>query len=124
MLLVLGIDAEVNAAPDASVARVVWHSQTNQITCSTSAGSVRVMYDPAISDKGAMLSSGRKHRRLDANIFLPRHAVSYRCFSIDDSESRQPQAVEQNRELLSGRRTGNQFDYTIQFAPMPFYMRS
>eukprot|EP00903_Cladosiphon_okamuranus_P014177 g13174.t1 len=66
---------EVNAAPDASVARVVWHSQTNQVICSTSAGGVRVMYDPAISDKGAMLSVGRSHSRLNTNMFLPKHAV-------------------------------------------------
>lgn len=66
---------EVNAAPGASVARVVWHSQTNQIICSTSAGGVRVMYDPAISDKGAMLSAGRSHSRLNTNMFLPKHAV-------------------------------------------------
>ena len=66
---------EVNAAPGASVARVVWHSQTNQVICSTSEGSVRVMYDPAISDKGAMLSAGRSHSRLNTNMFLPKHAV-------------------------------------------------
>lgn len=69
--------AEVNAAPDASVGRVVWHPQTNQIICSTSAGGVRVMYDPAISDKGAMLSAGRSHSRLNTNMFLPKHAVRF-----------------------------------------------
>ncbi|CAM9292369.1 unnamed protein product [Laminaria digitata] len=68
-------ELEVNAAPDASVGRVVWHPQTNQIICSTSAGGVRVMYDPAISDKGAMLSAGRSHSRLNTNMFLPKHAV-------------------------------------------------
>lgn len=65
----------MNAAPDASVARVIWHPQTNQIICSTSAGAVRVMYDPAISDKGAMLSAERLHSRLNTNMFLPKHAV-------------------------------------------------
>lgn len=34
------------------------------------------MYDPAISDKGAMLSAGRSHSRLNTNMFLPKHAVS------------------------------------------------
>ncbi|CBJ29493.1 conserved unknown protein [Ectocarpus siliculosus] len=68
-------ELEVNAAPEASVARVVWHAQTNQVICSTSAGGVRVMYDPAISDKGAMLSAGRSHSRLNTNMFLPKHAV-------------------------------------------------
>lgn len=33
------------------------------------------MYDPAISDKGAMLSAGRSHSRLNTNMFLPKHAV-------------------------------------------------
>lgn len=75
-------DPEVNAAPNASVVRVIWHAQTNQITCSTSAGGVRVMYDPAISDKGAMLSSTRAHSRLSTNIFLPKHAVSTPSISI------------------------------------------
>lgn len=72
------VDPEVNAAPNASVVRVIWHAQTNQIMCSTSAGGVRVMYDPAISDKGAMLSSTRAHSRLSTNVFLPKHAVSAR----------------------------------------------
>jgi len=73
---------EVNAAPEASVARVVWHSQTNQVICSTSAGGVRVMYDPAISDKGAMLSAGRSHSRLNTNMFLPKHAVRLTMFYL------------------------------------------
>lgn len=40
------------------------------------------MYDPAISDKGAMLSAGRSHSRLNTNMFLPKHAVSavLQCF--------------------------------------------
>lgn len=74
-------NTEVNAAPDASVARVVWHSQTNQVICSTSAGGVRVMYDPAISDKGAKLSAGRSHSRLNTNMFLPKHAVRF-CLGL------------------------------------------
>lgn len=65
----------MHAAPDASVARVVWHPSTNQITFSTTAGGVRVMYDPAISDKGAMLSHDRTHSRRDTNMFVPQHAV-------------------------------------------------
>lgn len=87
-------NTEVNAAPDASVARVVWHSQTNQVICSTSAGGVRVMYDPAISDKGAMLSAGRSHSRLNTNMFLPKHAVRPSlCFFRARDRTLQPLSV-------------------------------
>lgn len=44
------------------------------------------MYDPAISEKGAMLSSERSHSRLATNLFLPKHAVRVPtarwCFSF------------------------------------------
>lgn len=100
--------AEVNAAPDASVGRVVWHPQTNQIICSTSKGGIRVMYDPAISDKGAMLSAGRSHSRLNTNMFLPKHAVRFalrfncsNTFTCRTDTSRPKQSIGRSRSFSS-----------------------
>lgn len=120
----------MNAAPDASVARVVWHSQTNQVICSTSAGGVRVMYDPAISDKGAMLSAGRSHSRLNTNMFLPKHAVrlylhlpSTLCTFCASSQggvtahsSYRPQSCESIVAFKVFRREGHQYFFVREVA--------
>lgn len=42
---------------------VKWHANTNQILCSMSSGVVRVLYDPALSKKGALLSSAKAPKR-------------------------------------------------------------
>jgi WD repeat-containing protein 70 len=42
---------------------VRWQAVTNQIFCSTSSGSVTVLYDPRISKKGAILAAARAPRR-------------------------------------------------------------
>jgi WD repeat-containing protein 70 len=42
---------------------VKWQAVTNQIFCTTSSGSVTVLYDPRISKKGAMLAAARAPRR-------------------------------------------------------------
>ncbi|CAN0016104.1 unnamed protein product, partial [Discosporangium mesarthrocarpum] len=65
----------VAAGPGASVIRAEWHGRTQQIAVTTSGGEVRFLYDPMMSEKGAMLSAGRTHKRLNANIFAPAHGV-------------------------------------------------
>jgi hypothetical protein len=46
-----------------SVVFVRWHPVTNQIFCSTSTGSVKVMYDPRFSRNGALLTASKVPRR-------------------------------------------------------------
>ena len=58
------------AAPNASAVCMEWHPHINHIFCGTSAGSVYAFYDPALSQKGAMLSAGRKCRPKDVNDFI------------------------------------------------------
>ena len=50
---------QIGVRAGASVIAVKWVAATNQILCSTSAGSVRVFFDPKMSQKGAILSAGR-----------------------------------------------------------------
>lgn len=115
-------------APNASVARVVWHPQTNQITCSTSAGAVRVLYDPAISDKGAMLSAGRSHgSRMDMSMFIPKHAVSrelvvcrshvlstrnYRVLFQTETEAQSPLNGDKSQTLTRDGMSTSEVSYT------------
>jgi WD40 repeat protein len=50
-------------ASDAGVPALTWAHATNQILCATTAGSIRVFFDPAFSTKGALLSAGRTPAR-------------------------------------------------------------
>jgi hypothetical protein len=56
---------QVGAAPGASVVQVVWHAKLQQIVCGTSAGPLRLFYDPLLSKHGALLTAGRVPRRSD-----------------------------------------------------------
>eukprot|EP00996_Jenningsia_fusiforme_P005951 NODE_707_length_1966_cov_29.159103_g654_i0.p1 GENE.NODE_707_length_1966_cov_29.159103_g654_i0~~NODE_707_length_1966_cov_29.159103_g654_i0.p1 ORF type:complete len:557 (+),score=109.36 NODE_707_length_1966_cov_29.159103_g654_i0:164-1834(+) len=49
---------------DASVTRVQWHNELNQLIVGTSEGVLHVMYDPLLSKKGAMLCA-TKHKAFD-----------------------------------------------------------
>jgi len=57
--------AELDVAPDASVLGVQWHPVLNQIALGTSDGIIRVLYDPVLSTKGALLPTSRAVRRSD-----------------------------------------------------------
>lgn len=48
---------------NASVTMVKWQAATNQIYCCVSTGFVRVLYDPLMSKKGALLSSSKAPKR-------------------------------------------------------------
>jgi hypothetical protein len=48
----------------ASVIAVKWQSTTNQLLCGLSNGNVRVLYDPQLSKKGAMLSAHKAPKRV------------------------------------------------------------
>ncbi|KAG5174958.1 WD40-repeat-containing domain protein [Tribonema minus] len=50
------------AAAGESVVRVLWHPKLKQILASTTGGYTKVLYDPAMSVKGAMMTSQRTHR--------------------------------------------------------------
>ena len=45
---------------------VAWPPKINQIICGLSDGSCKVLYDPNLSSKGALLSAGRKPRKVNA----------------------------------------------------------
>ncbi|CAM9789477.1 unnamed protein product [Chrysoparadoxa australica] len=54
--------AQLGVSEGSSVIKVLWHPRIKQIFASTSAGSTKVLYDPTISLKGAMMSTSRKVR--------------------------------------------------------------
>ena len=55
----------MGVAPQASVTSVLWHRRLKQLVCGTSAGATKVMYDPAFSVKGALMSANRVKRASD-----------------------------------------------------------
>lgn len=44
---------------------IVWHKALNQILCGGDSGAIKVLYDPELSSKGAVLCAGRAVRRTD-----------------------------------------------------------
>lgn len=54
---------DIALAAGATAIMVKWHPSTNQILCSMSSGVVRVLYDPLLSKKGALLSSAKAPKR-------------------------------------------------------------
>jgi WD40 repeat protein/pSer/pThr/pTyr-binding forkhead associated (FHA) protein len=66
---------QIGAAPDASAVCVEWHPTINHIMVGTSKGAVYAFYDPALSQKGAMLSAGRKCRPKDVNDYKPQGII-------------------------------------------------
>eukprot|EP00743_Colponemidia_sp_Colp-15_P009177 GILK01010013.1.p1 GENE.GILK01010013.1~~GILK01010013.1.p1 ORF type:complete len:569 (+),score=120.33 GILK01010013.1:113-1708(+) len=48
---------------DSSVVRILWHPKINQILIGSADAKVHMLYDPTLSDKGAMLFVGRKSRQ-------------------------------------------------------------
>ncbi|GMH67279.1 hypothetical protein TL16_g04639 [Triparma laevis f. inornata] len=76
--------AEVAVSKGVSVVNVAWPNKLNQIICGLSNGEVKVYYDPMVSNKGAMLSSKRKARKvneLDALLFSRSDGVSGDVFT-------------------------------------------
>jgi hypothetical protein len=63
------------AAPSSSVVCLHWHPRINHILCGTSTGVAYAYYDPALSQKGVMLSAGRKCRPKDKNDYVPEGVV-------------------------------------------------
>ena len=57
---------QLRIAPNGSIVNVLWHPKLNQIVCGASDGSVRVLYNPQLSKKGALLSSSRSARTTNA----------------------------------------------------------
>jgi WD40 repeat protein len=62
---------ELGIAPGASVVQVCWHSKLNQVLASTSAGPLRLFYDPLLSRHGALLTASRTPRRKDPMDYIP-----------------------------------------------------
>eukprot|EP01038_Epipyxis_sp_PR26KG_P011937 gene11937-15978_t len=54
---------QISVATGASVIMVKWQKTTNQIFCSLSSGIVRVLYDPLMSKKGALLTVNKAPKR-------------------------------------------------------------
>eukprot|EP00741_Cyanophora_paradoxa_P003424 tig00000704_g3327.t1 len=56
-----------------SVIRTKWHQKINQILATCSDGKTRILYNPSMSEKGAMLCVTREPRKTAADdIFIPR----------------------------------------------------
>ncbi len=55
----------MGVAPQTSVTHVLWHRRLKQLVCGTSAGATKVLYDPAFSVKGALMSANRVKRASD-----------------------------------------------------------
>jgi WD40 repeat protein len=66
---------QIGAAPNASAVCVEWCPTINHIMVGTSKGVVKAFYDPALSQKGAMLSAGRKCRPKDVNDYQPKGII-------------------------------------------------
>ena len=61
----------IAVSENASVTMTKWHVTTNQIFCCLSTGDTKVLYNPLVSKKGALLSSIRQIKReLDASDFI------------------------------------------------------
>ena len=56
---------QMGVAPEASVTNILWHARIKQLLVGTSAGATKVLYDPAFSVKGALMSSVRVKRNTD-----------------------------------------------------------
>lgn len=56
---------QIGVAPESSAIQVYWHPRIKQILIGTSAGNTKVLYDPIISTKGALMSAGRRKRNKD-----------------------------------------------------------
>jgi len=54
---------EIGVCPGESVVQVVWHPDLNQIVCGTSSGEIKLLYDPLLSKRGALLTVGRQARK-------------------------------------------------------------
>lgn len=84
-------------AVGATAIMVKWHVATNQILCTLSSGVVRVLYDPAFSKKGALLSAHKAPKReRDATdfaavgeIYNPLALPMYRTDMPGDTKKRQ-----------------------------------
>lgn len=61
--------AQLGVAPGHSVVSVVWHPRIRQIICGTTGGETKVLYDPLISEKGALMSATRVKRLKDPSDF-------------------------------------------------------
>lgn len=55
----------MGVASEASVTHLTWHPRLKQLVCGTSMGTTKVLYDPAFSVKGALMSSNRVPRKSD-----------------------------------------------------------
>ena len=86
----------MGVAPEASVTRVIWHRRLKQVLCGTSAGATKVLYDPAFSTKGALMSSSRIKRAQDPSDFVPTGGVVGKIVN--------PGALPMYREEFFGKR--------------------
>jgi len=60
----------LGVAPEQSVVSVAWHPRIRQIICGTTGGATKVLYDPIISEKGALMSATRVKRAKDPSDFI------------------------------------------------------
>jgi len=73
---------------------VQWQAKSNQVFCSTSAGFVRVFFDPRISEKGAVITAGRAPKRekdpsdysVMGEIYNPHALPMYKQESLQDAK--------------------------------------
>jgi WD40 repeat protein len=95
---------QVDLLPGASVVRVLWHPKLQQVLCSTSAGTLRLLYDPLLSKNGALLTAGRVPRRVNASDFMCVDSTA-----VDEGSIINPNALPMYRdERFKKRRRGDE----------------
>ncbi|KAJ1448096.1 WD40-repeat-containing domain protein [Pelagophyceae sp. CCMP2097] len=79
----------VGVAKGTSVVSVLWHERIRHVFCGTSAGETRVMYDPDLSVKGALVTVRRDHAK---------RVVGLDSFHIDSASIINPMALPMYRD--------------------------
>lgn len=70
-----GATCSLKVASKCSAVALAWHDKINQLVVGCGNGAVRVMFDPSLSNKGALLSVGRAPKRRDASDLIQAVAV-------------------------------------------------
>ena len=90
---------EIGVAPGNSVVQVLWHARIQQVICSTSSGTLRLLYDPQLSKNGALLTAGRTSRAANASDFM-----SVDSTHVDPNSILNPHALPMYRDERLKRR--------------------
>merc|ERR1719453_2917137 len=65
---------KIGVVPDGSVTSFIWNDHTNQIIVGGTDGT-RALYNPTMSQKGALLCIGKHKREKDGDVTLAEHQI-------------------------------------------------